>query len=272
MKQRLLVAAIGVPLLLVVLLVLPPVATTVLVCAIAAVAAYELIKTACKKPHPLAYVLTIAAAVLSVLAERQSHPAWNYFPAALLIVLSAVAVFCYGTDKQMPFADVAICVIGGAVLPRMYACIVLLRLTGPSLVLMPFVIAFIGDTFSMLGGMAFGGKKMAPHVSPKKTWAGFFAGPVGSGLGMLLYGVIAKAVWSLDIALWYLVICGVVCNLIGQLGDLTTSLIKREVGVKDYSRMFLEHGGVLDRFDSILFIAPVLYGLIALYTWLGVIL
>ena len=268
MKQRLLVAAIGVPLLLVVLLVLPPVATTVLVCAIAAVAAYELIKTACKKPHPVAYVLTVLSAVVSVAVSQQTHPVWNYLPAALLIALSAVAVFCFGKEQAMPFADVAICVIGGAVLPRMYACIALLRMTGPSLVLMPFVIAFIGDTFSMLGGMAFGGKKMAPQVSPKKTWAGFFAGPVGSGLGMILYGVIAKAVWSLDLPLWYLAACGVVCNLIGQLGDLTTSLIKREVGVKDYSRMFLEHGGVLDRFDSILFISPVLYGLIAL---LGVI-
>ena len=268
MKQRLLVAAVGVPLLLVVLLALPPVATTALVCAIAAIAAYELIRTACKNPHPAAYVLTVVCAVVTVLSAQRTHIAWTYLPAALLIVLSMVAVLVFGTEKAMPFGDVAICVIGGTVLPRMYACIAILREISMTLVLMPFIIAFVGDTFSMLGGITFGGKKLAPNVSPKKTWAGFFAGPVGSGLGMVVYGVIAKAVWSLDLPLWYLAVCGVVCNVIGQLGDLTASLIKREVGVKDYSRMFLEHGGVLDRFDSILFISPVLYGLIAL---LGVI-
>ena len=51
---------------------------------------------------------------------------------------------------------------------------------------MPFVVAFIGDSFSMLGGMAFGHKKFAPNVSPNKTWAGFIAGPIGSALGMVL--------------------------------------------------------------------------------------
>ena len=115
-----------------------------------------------------------------------------------------------------------------------------------------------------IGGMAFGHKKFAPHVSPNKTWAGFLAGPVGSALGMVILGLIEKAVWSFTIPLWYLAVIGVVANLFGQLGDLTTSLIKREVGVKDYSHLFLTHGGMLDRFDSTIFTAPMLELLVLL--------
>ena len=124
---------------------------------------------------------------------------------------------------------------------------------------MPFVVAFIGDSFSMLGGMALGHKKFAPRVSPNKTWAGFLAGPVGSGLGMAVLCLVCRGVWSMTLPVWYFVLVGVLANVFGQLGDLSTSLIKREAGIKDYSHIFLTHGGVLDRFDSILFIAPVVY-------------
>lgn len=138
--------------------------------------------------------------------------------------------------------------------PAMYSCIGLLRNVSPAFVLMPFVIAFIGDSFSMLGGMAFGHKKFAPHVSPNKTWAGFLAGPVGSALGMVLLGLASKWIWQMELPLWYLAVIGIAANLFGQLGDLSMSLIKREAGIKDYSHIFLTHGGVLDRFDSTLFL------------------
>ena len=81
---------------------------------------------------------------------------------------------------------------------------------------------------------------------------------------MVILGLIERAVWTFDMPLWYLAVIGVVANLFGQLGDLTTSLIKREVGVKDYSHLFLTHGGMLDRFDSTLFIAPVVYAMMFL--------
>ena len=152
----------------------------------------------------------------------------------------------------LPFATVAVCVVGGLLFPAMYSCIALLRNVSPAFVLMPFVIAFIGDSFSMLGGMAFGHKKFAPHVSPNKTWAGFLAGPVGSALGMVLLGLASKWLWQMELPLWYLAVTGIAANLFGQLGDLSMSLIKREAGIKDYSHIFLTHGGVLDRFDSII--------------------
>ena len=154
--------------------------------------------------------------------------------------------------------------MAGFLFPAMYSCIGLLRNVSPAFVLMPFVIAFIGDSFSMLGGMAFGHKKFAPHVSPNKTWAGFLAGPVGSALGMVLLGLVSKWLWQMELPLWYLAVIGIAANLFGQLGDLSMSLIKREAGIKDYSHIFLTHGGVLDRFDSTLFLAPVVYAMLFL--------
>ena len=264
MKQRLLVAAVGVPALLVILLALPPVATTVLVCLIAGIAAYELIHTACKKPRPIVYVLTIASALACVWSVEVTDTI--FLPAAFLLLtaLCLIAVLTHGKENAMPFSDVALCMLAGVVFPVMYSCIGYLRQTGKVLVLMPFVIAFVGDSASMLGGMAFGGKKLSPYVSPNKTISGFVCGPIGSAIGMVILGLIEKAVWSFDLPLWYLAVIGVVANLFGQLGDLTTSLIKREVGVKDYSHLFLTHGGMLDRFDSTLFIAPVVYAMLYL--------
>ena len=264
MKQRLLVAAVGVPALLVILLALPPFATTVLVCLIAGIAAYELLHIAAKQPRPIVYVLTIACALVCVWSVELSKIVFPIAAFLLLTALCLIAVLTHGKENAMPFSDVSLCMLAGVVFPVMYSCIAYLRQTGRVLVLMPFVIAFVGDSASMLGGMAFGGKKLSPYVSPNKTISGFVCGPVGSALGMVILGLIEKAVWSFTIPLWYLAVIGVVANLFGQLGDLTTSLIKREVGVKDYSHLFLTHGGMLDRFDSTLFIAPVVYAMMFL--------
>ena len=267
MKQRLLVAAIGVPLLLVVLLVLPP---------IAGAAAYELLHTAAKKPAQL-YVLTILCAVVTVMVIAtvafwetswgvRAYPAFAFL---YVVGLFYKVVHLHGTSEEIPFKDLAVCIVAGFVFPAMYGCIALLRNLGTVYVLMPFVVAFIGDSFSMFAGMIFGGKKMAPRVSPKKTWAGGIGGPVGSALGMVILGLIARAAWSMELPLWYLAVIGVVANVFGQLGDLSMSVIKREAGIKDYSHIFLTHGGVLDRFDSTMFIAPVVYGMVM---WMGGIL
>ena len=202
--------------------------------------------------------------VFSITAVKSLAIDWPQilYPAAAFLYLMGLfffAVRTHGTEHAIPFTDVAVCIVAAFLFPAMYGCIALLRNVGPAFVLMPFVVAFIGDSFSMLGGMAFGHKKFAPNVSPNKTWAGFIAGPIGSALGMVLLCLVCKWVWSMELPIWYFALVGVVANVFGQLGDLSTSLIKREAGIKDYSHIFLTHGGVLDRFDSILFIAPVVY-------------
>lgn len=262
MKQRLLVAALGVPALLAVLLACPPWATLLLVCAIAGIAAYELLHTA-EKDAPLSfYVLTVLTALLTEVtvflgSERVRYTVWWAF----LMLLFAVAVRRFGKENAVPFSAVAVSTVGGIVFPMLYTGVFLLRMEGRAYALFPFVVAFIGDTFSMLAGMWFGKKsrKLAPFVSPKKTWVGGIAGPIGSALGLAALGFVGGRFWGYEPNYLRLLAAGVLANIFGQLGDLSMSLIKREAGIKDYSRLFLTHGGVLDRFDSTMFIAPVLY-------------
>ena len=278
MLQRWLVVLIGLPLLLAALLLCPDWATVIVVCGIAAAAAYELLHTAGKKVPKCVYAATILAAVALEWVVYDEH-IWQFYegyqsmgmirilcvPLVLVTFLFFIAVKSYGKPDAMPFADVATAIVGGIVFPLMYSSIFLLRMDpeyGRMYVLLPFCVAFIGDSLSMYGGMLFGKRKMAPSVSPHKTWAGAIAGLLGGALGLVLWGVVAHAWLGYEPDYLSLALAGLATNAIGQLGDLSMSLIKREVGVKDYSHIFLTHGGMLDRFDSTLFIAPWLYLLV----------
>ena len=87
---------------------------------------------------------------------------------------------------------------------------------------------------------------------------------MGSVAGMLIFHFAARAALRLDLGWYVAVLMGLLGSLLGQLGDLSFSVIKREFGIKDYGRIFLEHGGVLDRFDSVLFVAPAYWLLLSL--------
>ena len=281
MKQRWLVVIVGLPALLAVLLLCPAWATLLLVCGIAGVAAYELLHTAGKNVPKKVYVVTIGIAAFSewvvydwrkwyyaadLIAYGDAAHApfcrWFILPLVLVIFLFWVAIVTYGSEKPFTFCDVSVSIVGGIVFPMMYSCIFLLRMHesfGKVYVLAPFFIAFAGDALSMYFGMWFGKRKMAPHVSPNKTWAGGIGGPIGSALAMCLLGLIGAKCFGYAPDYLHLIGVGAVANVFGQLGDLSMSLIKRENGVKDYSHLFLTHGGMLDRFDSSMFIAPVVY-------------
>lgn len=121
-----------------------------------------------------------------------------------------------------------------------------------------FAMPLMGDTFAYFGGKLFGKKKLCPRLSPNKTIAGSIAGFVGGGIGgALVYWL--QGIWPAGAELPMLVLLGIFCGGAGQIGDLFASSIKRYAGIKDYSRVFSEHGGVMDRLDSVLFCAPIIY-------------
>ena len=111
-----------------------------------------------------------------------------------------------------------------------------------------FALVFIGawtcDTFAYFTGMLFGRHKLCPILSPKKTVEGSIGGTVFAILGFIVYGLIIESVTSLSANYLYLALCGLLVAVVSQLGDLFASLIKREYGIKDYSRMLPGHGGV----------------------------
>ena len=142
------------------------------------------------------------------------------------------------------------------------AHVVLLHGLAPSLVVFLLVTIILSDTGAYFAGRFFGRHKLAPRVSPKKTWEGAIGGLVAAGLG----GV-ALYFMYFQISRWMLVVYVVMALLIaafGQFGDLMESMLKRNAGIKDSGSIFPGHGGVLDRCDGILFAAPALYYLVLL--------
>jgi phosphatidate cytidylyltransferase len=143
----------------------------------------------------------------------------------------------------------------GLLWPFLYLIRELLPDNGGDWLLFLFGTLWLADTLAMFGGKAFGKRKLAPTVSPNKTIFGFFSGLAG--------GVIVAVImyfWRLpDYNLVFLITGGLLVSLSGQMGDLTESCWKRAIGIKDSSAIIPGHGGVLDRFDSLLFAAPVLY-------------
>ena len=142
-----------------------------------------------------------------------------------------------------------------------FACLVWLRsATGPYRYLLVFIGPWVSDTFAYLTGRAFGKHKLIPEVSPKKTVEGAVGGVVFAALAFVLYGWILRRFFAPGSSVNLLVmgLAGAVVAVISQIGDLAMSVVKRRYGVKDYGWIFPGHGGVLDRFDSVLLTAPVL--------------
>ena len=120
---------------------------------------------------------------------------------------------------------------------------------------LPFVVAFGSDAGAYFCGRAFGKKQLAPAISPHKTVAGGIGGAVCGAAMALLYGVIVRAC-GLSANLVSLAAFGLVGSVVAQLGDLTFSAFKRQYGIKDYGNILPGHGGMLDRFDSMYYLAP----------------
>ncbi len=128
--------------------------------------------------------------------------------------------------------------------------------SGGDLLLFLLGIIWVGDTAAMEIGKRWGKRKLSPSISPNKTIAGFFSGLLGAGLvALLMY------FWKFNyVPVYHLLLVAIGCSLFGQLGDLVESMWKRSLNIKDSSSVIPGHGGILDRFDSLLFAAPFMYG------------
>jgi phosphatidate cytidylyltransferase len=130
-------------------------------------------------------------------------------------------------------------------------------------VLFPLVITWLCDTAAMAAGSTIGGAKLAPVLSPKKTWAGAIGGATAALVTAVAVGVLVLGPLGWQLPLPLLVAAGLAVGVIGQLGDVVESLFKREAGVKDSSTLIPGHGGVLDRLDSLYYVIPVVAILLA---------
>lgn len=122
-----------------------------------------------------------------------------------------------------------------------------------------FLCAWVTDTGAYFAGYFFGKHKLIEKVSPKKTVEGAIGGVCMCALGCGIYALILQYGFHEPVSYMKFVLLGVVASIVSQIGDLVASCIKRDSGVKDFGRIFPGHGGILDRFDSVLFVAPLVY-------------
>lgn len=127
-----------------------------------------------------------------------------------------------------------------------------------------FVVPVLCDTLAFLVGSRLRGMKLCPAVSPNKTVSGAIGGMVGAVLGAVLVGIVAVAACPAEVrpllpAWWQYLLLGLLGGIVSQIGDLFASMVKRYCGVKDFSNLFPGHGGMLDRIDSVLFMAVLVF-------------
>lgn len=182
--------------------------------------------------------------------------------AVLMFILFTVSLFSHG---KLPIEQAGMAFIALVYILWGFCLMVLLRRinNGAYLYLMPFLGAWVSDSFAYFTGRLFGRHKLIPDVSPKKTVEGAIGGIVFAMAGFALFGFLVSLFADVTPNYPALILLGLPVSLVSIVGDLFMSLVKRRYEVKDYGRLFPGHGGVLDRFDSVLATATVLYLLCA---------
>ncbi len=257
LRNRLLVTFVGVPILLITLLVLPSIYTVCLIAALSLIASFEIGTTFHIQQVHIRLQFMILAAIVPFLV---------YFAATEYALIFVLFVYMFSIFLQALFSkytlkisDVAILFFFSVFVSYFLSSFV--RMTEMELwryyVLMPMVVAFLSDTGAMFSGMLFGKNKLAPSISPKKTREGALGGLLLGTAMLLFYGVIIDFFFdAIQVQYSYLLLYGLIGSLVSQIGDLSFSYVKRQNEIKDFGRIFPGHGGVLDRFDSVIFCAP----------------
>ena len=265
MKLRTIAAVVLVPVVLLIALATPKIVTALCLGLLSAIGAYELLFKTKLMRHPRMLCYSMATAYVVAL--------WSYFGcshafAVITVLLFFVLMFMEMMLGQMkiPFSRVALCFAGGIIIPYLFCSIVrILTLPmGRYYILMPFVIAFLSDTCAYLVGRKIGKHKLAPTISPNKSIEGVVGGLIGAVLGMIIYGIVLQFAFDFRVNYFFGIFYALLGATGGVFGDLCFSVIKRQTGIKDYGNLIPGHGGVLDRFDSMMVVAPLVETLLLL--------
>ncbi len=262
LKKRVLTAVICLPLLLGLLFCPTPVIVLVVMAAalVGMHEYYQAIGLAEKKVLCLMGYLAAVVIPLGIyyLADTALILVYLYVVALFVLMLS-------GKD-QVTFKDIALLAMGLTYIPYFLSHIIYIRdlELGNIYIWLVFVGAFMTDSCAYFAGCAIGGRKLCPTISPKKTVAGAIGGVVGCGLSFLLFGIVVNTVFKASLQgeslnLWRLFLMGLVTSVVSQIGDLVASMLKRQCGIKDFGTLLPGHGGILDRCDSIIMVAPIIF-------------
>lgn len=246
MKKRV-ISAIVALIIFVPLIILGGIYFKIAGCIVAVLGIREFLNLPHKNKRPK-YVDVIIYTLTILLVFMDSKREIYYF---LTILLPALAVI-YCNDNKKYNADEAFKLIGMTLfLGMIFHKMIVIRETNLWLLVYLFSITMLTDTYAQLGGILIGKHKMAPKISPNKTWEGAVSGAV---LGTLCASTVYYIAISSDVSILGLIVVTFFLSCLGQLGDLFFSAVKRNHDIKDFSNIMPGHGGILDRLDSIVFV------------------
>ena len=257
MKTRIIAAAVLLPLLLVVVFLLPKICTAILFGAMAAIGAYELTAGTGIVKHTRLSVYAMVSAFWCALWSGLNI-SYGWLLLGILIFWVALFAEMMYSEMKLPFDKVAVTMVAGVLLPLLLSSLVRIHATehGRVFIVIPFIMAFLSDSGAYFAGLKYGKRKLSPVISPKKTVEGVVGGVIGAVVGMVIYSYVIQAAFTLRVNFMYATLYGVLGSAAGVFGDLCFSVIKRQTGIKDYGNLIPGHGGILDRFDSMMLIGP----------------
>jgi len=255
LRQRILTAIIGLPLLIAIIWFGEP-WFTLLIVTMALLGSLEFYRMAShSKIQPITY-FGVAWVLLLVLSPHCPHAATTPFLITSAIVISLIWLL-FRSPREQAFNNWAWTIAGILYVGWMLSYWIDLRNleSGREWVFWAMLTTFASDTCAFFVGKAWGKHSLTPDISPGKTWEG--------AIGGLLAGIIASLIlstsFSLPINYWQMVLLGCVISIFAQIGDLVESLLKRNTGAKDSGKLLPGHGGILDRIDSLIFTGVVVY-------------
>lgn len=263
MFSRIMTSVVGIPLVIAVIVIGNPLLKYVIMAA-SLIALYEFYGVVKKEQHPMCYI-GYSAVVLHYLAFDWIMK--NYFIFITLVVMASLVVLVIRYPKYS-IIDVSLTIFPVIYASLLFSYMLLLRNVpnGQFWIWLVAISAWGSDTFAYFTGKSIGKHKLAPVLSPKKTIEGSIGGIIGAGILAYVYTIIYTQFLAFEVKeqmLW-IILATVLGAIISQFGDLAASAVKRYYKQKDYGYILPGHGGILDRCDSLLFVAPVIYMVVSI--------
>ncbi|MBO4934799.1 MAG: phosphatidate cytidylyltransferase [Clostridia bacterium] len=267
MKQRIFTASILILLAAPILIWSDTIVLNIAVALISAIGIYELLSaTKYVQDHTLTVLSIIYSAAIPFLYLFPGDMRIGVFIGVAFVFVVALFMLLVFKNKKYRLEHISVAFLMATIIPVFLSSLIVLRRMPETMVvdarmsfvfmLLPIVCVILTDTFALFTGMLIGKHKLAPSVSPKKTVEGAIGGAVFGVLTFVVAGIISEKVTGVDVSLPLFAAAGLITSVIGQFGDLFMSVIKRHCDLKDFGNLMPGHGGILDRFDSLIFAAP----------------
>lgn len=263
--KRITSGLLGFPLVLIIFLLGNKIVVDIALAIIALLAMNEYFNSVKKVANPvkwIGYLSCLSIACIHIVPQEYLNMIVTLAVPTILIILFAQVI---ATDMKTNFKDIAYTFIGifYVVFFMMFVAFINGMENGKILIWYAILAAWGTDIFAYFIGKHFGKHKFS-KVSPKKSIEGCIGGTIGAILLMLVYTYVANTYWGMNYSYLYIAGIGLILSLVGQIGDFAASSIKRFVDIKDFSNLIPGHGGMLDRIDSLIFLAPYAYALFTL--------